>query len=67
MVRCASGASPADELYNKWKRWGNTGVFARMTEGLACEGGEEKTVVIDATCLNAHRTVSSLRAPKGPP
>lgn len=27
---------------NRWKRWGNMGVFARMIEGLACDGGEEK-------------------------
>ncbi len=41
------------------------GVFARMMEGLACDGGEEKTVMIDATYLKAHRTASSLRAKKG--
>lgn len=29
-----------------------------MMEGLASEGGEEKAVMIDATCLQAHRTAS---------
>jgi uncharacterized protein (DUF2236 family) len=44
------------------------GVFARMMEGLASEGGEEKVVMIDATYLKAHRTASSLRAQTyGPP
>lgn len=43
------------------------GVFARMMEGLASEGGEEKVVMIDATYLKAHRTASSLRAKKGGP
>ena len=38
------------------------GVFARMIEGLASEGTEQKTVMIDATYLKAYRTASSLRA-----
>ncbi|RCW77958.1 hypothetical protein DFP89_1516 [Paracoccus lutimaris] len=53
------------------------GVFARMMEGLASEGAEHKTVMIDVSghapsvraCprkhLKAHRTASSLRAKKG--
>lgn len=45
--------------------WGDMGVFARMMEGLASEGTEQKTVMIDATYLKAHRTASSLRAKKG--
>lgn len=28
---------PAKTLYNRWKRWGDMGVFARMMEGLASE------------------------------
>jgi hypothetical protein len=43
------------------------GVFARMMEGLASKGGQEKVVMIDATYLKAHRTASSLRAKKGGP
>jgi transposase len=56
---------PPKTLYNRWKRWGDMGVFARMMEGLASEGGEEKVIMIDATYLKAHRTASSLRAKKG--
>ncbi|MDR7127473.1 hypothetical protein J2X53_004323 [Pseudorhodobacter sp. 4114] len=41
------------------------GVFARMMEGLASKGTEQKTIMIDATYLKAHRTASSLRAKKG--
>ena len=41
------------------------GVFARMMEWLTSEGTEQKTVMIDATYLKAHRTASSLRAKKG--
>jgi len=55
----------AKTLYNRWKRWGDIGVFARMMEGLASEGTEQKTFMIDATYLKAHRSASSLRAKKG--
>jgi transposase len=41
---------PHKTLYNRWKRWGERGVFLRM---------------IDATYLKAHRTASSLRVKKG--
>lgn len=40
------------------------GVFARMLEGLASDGTEQKTVMIDPTYLKAHRTASSLGAKK---
>lgn len=56
---------PAKTLYNRWKRWSDKGVFARMMEGLAAESPERKTVMIDATYLKAHRTATSLRLKKG--
>ena len=56
---------PPKTLYNRWKRWGDMGVFARMMEGLASKGTEQKTVMIDATYLKAHRTASSLAVKKG--
>ena len=40
---------PVKTLYNRWKRWGDKGVFARMMEGLASEAAVPKTVMIDAT------------------
>jgi transposase len=52
---------PLKTLYNRWKRWCDMGVFARMMEGLTSEGGEEKVVMIDATYLKAHRKGSSLK------
>ncbi len=52
-------------LYNRWKRWGETGVFTLMMEGSAAVGTEPKTVMIDATYLKAHRPASSLRVKKG--
>lgn len=56
---------PHKTLYNRWKRWSDKGIFARMMVGLAAEHGETKTVMIDATYLKAHRTATSLAAKKG--
>ena len=68
---------PSKTLYNRWKRWGDKGIFARMMEGLAAEAVVPKTVMIDVSghaplvraCprkyLKAHRTASSLRSKKG--
>lgn len=56
---------PHKTLYNRWKRWGERGVFVRMMEGLAAAGAAPKTVMIDATNLKAHLTASSLRVKKG--
>ena len=65
--RDAPGAyGPHKTLYNRWKRWGEAGVFTRMMEGLAAASAEPTTVMIDATYLKAHRTASSLRVKKGP-
>jgi hypothetical protein len=41
------------------------GVFARIIQGLASEAAEDKTIMIDATYLKAHRTASSLRVIEG--
>lgn len=38
-----------------------------MMTGLAATHGEEKTVMIDATYLNAHRTAFSLCVKRGEP
>jgi transposase len=56
---------PPKALYNRWKRWSDKGIFARMMEGLAAEAVVPKTMMIDATYLKAHRTATSLRSKKG--
>jgi len=56
---------PPKTLYNRWKRWSEMGVFARIFEGLAAETADPTTIMIDATYLKAHRTASSLRGKKG--
>ena len=52
-------------LYNRCKRWSDKGVFGRMMAGLSAEHGEEKTMMIDANYLKAHRTATSLGVKKG--
>ena len=56
---------PPMTLYNRWKRWSDKGVFARMMDGLAAEAATLNTVMIDATYLKAHRKAISLRSKKG--
>ncbi|BAU38479.1 transposase [Acetobacter pasteurianus NBRC 101655] len=58
---------PHKTLYNRWKRWGDMGIFMRMMDGLSAEKAEPQTIMIDATYLKAHRTASSLRLKKGDP
>ncbi len=56
---------PHKTLYNRWKRWSDKGIFARMFVELAKPGDETDTLMIDATHLKAHRTAASLRLKKG--
>lgn len=56
---------PHKTLYNRWKRWSDKGIFARMFIELAKPGDETDTLMIDATHLKAHRTAASLRLKKG--
>ena len=56
---------PHKTLYNRWKRWGEKGIFLQMMEGLAAASAEPKAVMIDAAYLKAHRTASSLRVKRG--
>ena len=56
---------PPKTLYNRWKRWSDKGIFARMLVELADQGDRTDTLMIDATHLKTHRTASSLRLKKG--
>ena len=51
---------PAKTLYNRFVRWSEMGVFARILLELAKGGGATDEVMIDATHLKAHRTAASL-------
>ena len=55
---------PPKTLYNRWKRWSDKGIFARMMEGPASVAAVQKTAMIDATYLKAHSTATSLRSKK---
>ena len=57
--------SPPKTLYNRWKRWSDMGVFARIMMGLAEAAPDNKTISMDATYLKAHRTASSLGLKRG--
>ncbi|WP_156419290.1 IS5 family transposase [Aureimonas sp. AU12] len=56
---------PAKTLYNRWKRWGEAGIFVRMMEGLAAANADPRTLMIDTTYQKAHRTASSLAVKRG--
>ena len=56
---------PSKTLYNRWKRWSEKGIFARMLLELAHESDATDTLMIDATHLKTHRTASSLGLKKG--
>ena len=56
---------PPKTLYNRWKRWSDKGVFARILLELADQGGGTDTLMIDATHLKTHPTASSLGLKKG--
>ena len=62
--------APADygrpkTLYNRWKRWSDKRVFARILLELAKQSDAADTRMIDATHLKTHRTASSLRLKRG--
>lgn len=56
---------PSKTLYNRWKRWSDKGIFARMLLEMAGQSRETDTLMIDATHLKTHRTASSLGLKKG--
>ncbi|PZX14866.1 hypothetical protein LX81_02717 [Palleronia aestuarii] len=64
-------------LYNRWKRWSDMGVFAKIMDGLAADSPERKTIMIEVSrgtpCVReilrkypkVHCTASKLRLKKG--
>ena len=46
---------PPKTLYNRWKRWSDKGIFARMMDGLAAEAAVPKMVMIDVEAGQRHR------------
>ena len=56
---------PRKTLYCRRRRWSEKGIFARMMAGLAAEHGEEKTVLIDGTYLEARQTSTGVAVKRG--
>lgn len=57
---------PHQTLYNRWKRWGDKGIFLGMMDGLTTpQACERKMIMIDATYLKAHSTASSMAVKRG--
>lgn len=56
---------PPKTLCNRWKRWSEKRVFARLLLETADQGSDTDTLMIDATHLKTHRTASSLGLKKG--
>jgi transposase len=56
---------PAKTPRNRWTRWGDKGIVARMRAGLAPKAAVPKVAMIDATCLKVSRTATGLRSKTG--
>ena len=52
---------PSKTLYNRFVRWSEAGVFARLFTALATERAESGLVMIDTTHITAHRPAASLQ------
>ena len=52
---------PYKTLYNRFVRWSNMGVFEKIFTALSESTQDTSLLMIDATCLKAHRTAASLR------
>jgi transposase len=51
---------PHKTIYNRFIRWSQMGVFARILTELSRQGGATDEIMSDATHLKAHRTAASL-------
>lgn len=58
---------PYKTLYNRWKRWSERGIFAKILSALAAAQEEPELLMMDATHLKAHRTAASLAKKGGAP
>ena len=53
--------APYKTLYNRFVRWSNMGVFKKIFTALSESTQDTSLLMIDATCLKAHKTAASLR------
>lgn len=62
---CPPEYGPAKTIYNRYVRWSEKGVFARIFAMLVAEAGMPDSLAIDSTHIKAHRTASSGRKKGG--
>ena len=53
---CPAEYGPAKTIYNRYARWGEKGVFARIFAALVAEAGTPDSLSIDSTHIKVHRT-----------
>ena len=58
---CPTEYGPAKTVYNRYARWSERGIFARIFAALVAEEEPPDRVMIDSTHIKAHRTASSGR------
>jgi transposase len=58
---CPKEYGPAKTLYNRYARWSEKGVFARIFATLVAEAGSSGSLAIDSTHIKVHRTAGSGR------
>ena len=61
-----SAYGPAKTIYNRYARWSEKGVFARLFATLVAEAGAPDSLALDSTHIKVHRTAESGRK-KGVP
>ena len=58
---CPAEYGPAKTIYNRYARWSEKGVFARLFATLVAEAGAPDSLAIDSTHIKVHRTAGSGR------
>ena len=58
---CPAEYGPAKTIYNRYARWSEKGVFARLFATLVAEAGSPDSLAIDSTHIKVHRTAGSGR------
>jgi transposase len=58
---CPAEYGPAKTIYNRYARWAEKGVFARLFATLVAEAGLPDSLAIDSTHIKVHRTAGSGR------
>ena len=62
---CPAEYGSAKTIYNRYARWSEKGVFARIFAVLVAEADAPDSLAIDSTHIKAHRTASSGRKKGG--